>query len=164
MVKPDKSPKRNKEIEDLKQEILDLTEVLQRERADSTNIRRRHDEQLAGLKDFVKSDMINSLLPVIDNFERSLKHIPKELTDNDYIKGIKSIINQFENILGNLGIERIATTGELFDPRYHEAVSMEDGKGSHEIVSEEVQPGYKLGEHVIRHAMVKVKMGDSKAP
>jgi len=146
----------------LVQQINDLTEALQRERADSMNLRRRNDEQIAGLKDHVKSDIIKSLLPVIDNFERSLKHIPKELEDNDYIMGIKGIVKQFETTLEHLGVERIKTVGEPFDPHYHEAVSMDEGKGSHEIVAEELQSGYKVAETVIRHAMVKVKMGDLK--
>ena len=146
--------------EDATQQIYELTEALQRERADSMNLRRQHSEQMAGLKDHIKSDVIKHLLPIIDNFERSLKHIPDNLTDNDYISGIKSIVKQFETTLENLGVERIPTVGVLFDPTYHEAVSMEEGDGSHEIVSEELQPGYKLGENVIRHAMVKVKMGE----
>lgn len=163
MSKPVKPPKKDEENEQLTNEILSLTEALQRERADSMNLRRQHDEQLAGLKDLLKADIVKQLLPVIDNFERSLRHIPKELTNNDYVTGIKSIIKQFEQTLQNLGVERIQTVGELFDPRYHEAVSMEDGRGSHEIVSEEIQPGYKLDNHVIRHAMVKVKMGELKS-
>jgi molecular chaperone GrpE len=56
-----------------------------------------------------------------------------------------------------MGVERIKTVGEMFDPRYHEAVSMEEGDGTEEIVSDELQAGYKLGDEVIRHAMVRVK-------
>lgn len=153
----------NEELEVLKQEVLDLTEALQRERADSTNLRRQHEEQVAGLKDHLKGDVVKHLLPVIDNFERSLKHIPDELKDNDYVSGIKGIIKQFEKALEGLGVERIQTDNVIFNPSYHEAVSMEDGEGLHEIVSEELQPGYKIGENVIRHAMVKVKMGDLKS-
>lgn len=147
---------------ELRVKIQELTEVLMRERADSTNIRRQHEEQIKGLKDFVRSNTISELLPVIDNFERSLKHVPEDLKDNDYIKGIKGILNQFEKVLENLGVERIKTVGEIFDPRLHEAVSMEEGKGTHEVVVEELQPGYKLGDQVIRHAMVKVKMENIK--
>lgn len=147
----------------LLQQIEDLTLALQRERADSVNLRRRHEEQIASLNDYVKADVIQDLLPVIDNFERSIKHVPKELQSNDYVKGIEGIVKQFEKTLETLGVKRIATVGEVFNPTYHEAVSMEEGKGSHEIVSEELQPGYTLGENVIRHAMVKVKMGDLKS-
>ena len=143
---------------DLQQQVADLTEALQRERADATNLRRRHDEQVAGLKNVVKANVVRDLLPVIDNFERALKHVPAELEGNDYIKGVQGIVKQFEKTLAEIGVERIATVGESFDPRYHEAVSMEEGDGTEEVVSEELQAGYKLGDEIIRHAMVRVKM------
>lgn len=69
------------------------------------------------------------------------------------------MLAHFHKALIDLGVERIATLGQVFDPRYHEAVSMEEGDGTREIVSEELQSGYKMGENVIRHAMVKVRMG-----
>lgn len=142
----------------LQQQITELTEALQRERADSVNIRRRHETQVAGLKIMVKAQVVRDLLPVIDNFERSLKHIPADLLENDYVKGVQGIVKQFEKTLSDLGVERIATVDHPFDPRYHEAVTMDDGDGMQEIVSEELQAGYVLGDEVIRHAMVRVKM------
>lgn len=145
------------QIGELQQQVADLTDALQRERADASNIRRRHDEQLAGLKDYTKASVVKELLPVIDNLERALKHVPKELEGNDYVKGVQNIVKQFENTLQSLGVERIKTVGEEFNPELHEAVSMEDGEGDKEVVSEELQSGYKLGDNVIRHAMVKVK-------
>lgn len=155
-----KQPKQqpNEEMQALEQQVAELTEALQRERADATNIRRRHDEQIAGLKTMVKANVVRDLLPVIDNLERALKHVPEELKDNDYVKGVQGVVKQFEKTLANLGVERIKTTGEPFDPTYHEAISMEDGDGTTEVVSEELQSGYKLGDEVIRHAMVRVKM------
>ena len=146
------------EAESLAQQVAELTEALQRERADATNIRRRHDEQIAGLKSMVKAGVVRDLLPVIDNLERALKHVPKDLEGNDYIKGVQGVVKQFEKTLSDIGVKRIATTGEPFDPKYHEAVSMEEGDGTDEIVSEELQSGYRLNEEVIRHAMVRVKM------
>ncbi|HSX05494.1 MAG TPA: nucleotide exchange factor GrpE [Candidatus Saccharimonadales bacterium] len=142
----------------LQQQIAELTEALQRERADATNLRRRHDEQIAGLKNLVKANVVRDLLPVIDNFERALKHVPADLAESDYIKGVQGVVKQFEKTLAELGVERIATVGQPFDPRYHEAVSMEDGDGTQEVVSEELQAGYKLGDEVIRHAMVRVRV------
>jgi molecular chaperone GrpE len=97
-------------------------------------------------------------LPVIDNFERALKHVPKELEGNDYINGVQGVVKQFEKTLSDIGVERIKTVGKPFDPTYHEAVTMEEGDGKHEVVSDELQAGYKLGNVVIRHAMVKVKL------
>lgn len=149
-------------IAELHQQIAELTVALQRERADSDNIRRRHEEQLGGLKDLVKASVVRELLPVIDNFERALKHVPKDLAKNDYVKGVNSIVSQFESTLKNLGVERIKTVGQAFDPHLHEAVSHDGGDGEREVVSEELQSGYTLGDEVIRHAMVKVKMEKAK--
>lgn len=155
-------PKENKKIDEglaaLQQQVAELTEALKRERADAVNLRRQHDEQIANLRTVVKSNITRDLLPVIDNFERALKHVPKELEGSDFVKGVQGIIKQFEKTLSELGVEKIKTVGEPFDPKYHEAVSMEEGDGTQEVVCEELQPGYKLGNDVIRHAMVRVRM------
>lgn len=146
-----------KELTTLQAQVADLTTALQRERADAVNLRRRHEEDLASLRDRSKANVVKELLPVIDNFERALKHVPKDLEDNDYIKGVQAVVKQFEKTLSDMGVERIKTVGQPFDPALHEAVSMEEGDGSREIVSEELQSGYRLGNDVIRHAMVRVK-------
>jgi len=154
----DKSDKKPKvDVAALEQQIAELTDALQRERADATNIRRRHDEQITGLRSAVKAHVVRDLLPIVDNFERALKHVPAELEGNDFVKGVQGVVKQFEKTLADLGVERIATVGAPFDPRYHEAVSMEEGDGAEEVVSEELQAGYKVGDEVIRHAMVRVK-------
>lgn len=149
-------------INELEQQIAELTEALQRERADVTNVRRQHEDQLSNLKDMVKGSVVRQLLPVIDNFERALKHIPKDLEKNDYVTGVGKIVKQFEDTLKQIGVERIKTVGEVFDPRLHEAVQMEEGVGNTEVVCEELQSGYALGDEILRHAMVKVKMKASK--
>ncbi|MGI9027716.1 MAG: nucleotide exchange factor GrpE [Candidatus Saccharimonadales bacterium] len=141
----------------LESKVSDLTDALQRERADITNIRRRHEGQMTSLRDVVKAGVIRDLLPAIDNLERGLKHVPKDIADHDYVKGIQGIVKQFEKTLKDIGVERVKTVGKEFDPKYHEAISMEDGDGSREVVCEELQSGYTLGDEVIRHAMVKVK-------
>src|SRR3982750_1308363 len=145
-TKQAKAPKQDPRVEE-------LTEALKRERADAVNLRRRHETEITSLRQRVKADVASDLLPVIDNFERALKHVPAELEGNDYIKGVQGVVKQFEKTLAELGVEKIKTTGEPFDPRYHEAVSMEEGDGTEEVVSEELQAGYKLGDEVIRHAM-----------
>jgi len=141
--------------------VAELLEAVQRERADAINIRRRHEEQIASLRTMIKVTVIRDLLPVIDNFERALLHVPEDLKDNEYIKGVQSVVKQFGKTLHDLGVERIKTVGEVFDPMYHEAVAMEEGDGSIEVVCEELQSGYTLDSEVIRHAMVKVKLEDS---
>jgi molecular chaperone GrpE len=145
-------------VSTLQQQIAELTAALQRERADAMNIRRRHEEQLTSLQSSAKAGVVRDLLPVIDNFERALKHVPQDLQGNDFIKGVEGIVKQFEKTLADLGVEKIKTVGEPFDPHLHEAVSMEEGDGSQEIISEELQSGYRLGDTVLRHAMVRVKM------
>jgi len=143
---------------ELETKIAELTEALQRERADVINVRRRHEEQTANLRTAVKANVVRDLLPIIDNFERALKHVPKELERNEYIKGVQAVVKQFEKTLEDIGVTRIKTVGEVFDPVIHEAVSMEEGIGSVEVVSEELQAGYRLGDEIIRHAMVRVSM------
>lgn len=156
--KPSSDHKSNAQLLKLQQQVEELTQALQRERADSTNLRRRHEEEITKLRSHLKANVVRELLPVIDNFERALKHVPKDLENNDYIQGVQGVVKQFEQTLEKMGVKRIETTGKEFDPRYHEAVSMEDGDGSKEVISEELQSGYRLGDDVIRHAMVRVKM------
>ncbi len=142
---------------DTQREIDELTAALKRERADAVNLRRRHKEETARLRTTVKTSVIEELLPVIDNFERALKHVPQDLADNDYVKGVQGVVRQFEKTLTDMGVERIKTVGQPFNPHLHEAVGAEEGDGEQEIVVEELQAGYKIGDDVIRHAMVKVK-------
>lgn len=157
-------------LQALEQKVAELTDALQRERADVMNVRRRHEEQIANLRTSVKAHVVHDLLPIIDNFERAMKHLPAKTTLHqsavvtpeeqkllDWAEGVAKILAQFEKTLATLGVERIATVGQPFDPRYHEAVSMEEGEGAEETVCEELQAGYKIGDHVVRHAMVRVK-------
>lgn len=144
-------------VAELEQQIAELTEALQRERADVINVRRQHESQINMLQTMVKAGVVTELLPVIDNFERALKHVPKDLEGNEYVKGVNGVVKQFEKTLADMGVERIKTVGEVFDPNVHEAVSHEDGGGTVEVVYEELQPGYRLGDSVLRPAMVKVK-------
>lgn len=153
-----KKTQKTEEVEVLEQQIIDLTEALQRERADVINVRRQHDEQISNLKQSVKAHVVADLLPVIDNFERALKHVPTDLANNDYVKGVQGVVKQFEKTLGQMGVERIKTVGEVFNPHLHEAISMEESDGTVEVVAEELQSGYKLGSEVLRPAMVKVRM------
>lgn len=157
MAKPAKKTK-GASLDQLRLQVEELTEALQRERADAINMRRRYDEQLASIKDVLKASLVREFLPIFDNFERALKHTGPN-GQNDWVEGVQKIISQFDKTLESLGVQKIKTVGEPFDPRYHEAVQLEDGAGSREIVSEELQAGYRMGDEVIRHAMVKVKMG-----
>ncbi len=144
-------------LDQLQQQIGELTEALQRERADAINARSRYEQQMSGSKQSARVQVVRDLLPAVDNLERALKHVPKDIAGHDYVKGISGVVKQFETIFRNLEVKRIKTVGQVFDPRYHEAISMEEGEGDKEIVSEELQSGYTMGEEVLRHAMVRVK-------
>lgn len=162
---PKKSKQQTADSKQLEQQVGELTEALQRERADVINIRRRHDEQMGNLKRTIKSQVIRELLPAIDNLDRAIQHAPvsKDGPWKQWIDGVVGARKQFEKALRDLGVVKIKTVGEPFDPRLHEAVSMEHSEGnslsSEEIVSEELQPGYMLDDEVLRHAMVKVRGG-----
>jgi molecular chaperone GrpE len=155
----DKKNPKTRPVPNHQSQISALTEALQRERADSINLRRQHEAALANARTHSLIRVVRELLPAIDNLERALKHVPEELENHDYVKGIQAVIKQFDKAFNDLGVERIATVGQRFDPRFHEAMYLDDsGDGQEEIVSEELQAGYKLGDEVIRHAMVNVKL------
>jgi molecular chaperone GrpE len=135
--------------------IDELTADLQRVQADFVNFRRRSEEQSAEFMNLAKQDVILQLLPVLDNIDRALGHLPEELKDNPWAKGVETVAKQAQDTLKNLGIEKIEAVGQSFDHNFHEAIAVE-GDGNEEVVIEELQPGYKLGEKVIRHSIVKV--------
>lgn len=147
--------KADKNTDDLQAKIEELTQDLQRVHADFVNFRRRSDEERVQLRDQAKIGIITQLLPLIDNIDRALAHIPKELEENQWAKGVAQLAKQFSNTLKDLGVEEITAVGEPFDPHLHEAVSYDDGEGE-EIVEAELQKGYRLGDQVIRHSMVRV--------
>lgn len=150
------------DLKNLQQKVEELTEALQRERADATNLRRRTEDERGKMASFYKALVVRQLLPAIDNLERALKHVPKDLKDHDYVRGVQGVAKQFDKALADIGVEKIKTVGEPFDPELHEAVAMEDGEGTKEVVCEELQAGYKIGDEVIRHAMVKVKTENAR--
>ncbi len=138
---------------ELQAQVNELNEALLRERADTANVRRRAEDEKLKLGGYYKSLVVKELLPIIDNFERGMKLAGSE---DDFKKGIAAIYKQFGDVLNKLGVERIKTVGEPFDPNAMEAVTMEEGDGDQEIVSEELQSGYKMADELLRPAMVRV--------
>jgi len=142
--------------QDLQTRIDELTADLQRLQAEFSNYKRREEEAKHELLDMAKREVIMLLLPTLDNIERALAHRPEELKDNAWAVGVEQVGQQVGEVLKKMDIERIATVGQPFDHNLHEAISMEDGNGDTEVVIEELQPGYRMGGRVLRHAMVKV--------
>lgn len=136
--------------------IAELTADLQRLQAEFQNYKRREDEAKATILDMAKRDTVLQLLPVLDNIDRALSHRPEELADNAWANGVEQVAKQTQDQLKKLGVERIESVGQSFNHDLHEAIGFEDGDGENEVVIEELQPGYKMGDVVIRHAMVRV--------
>lgn len=152
-------PKKNApKPEELQAQIDELTQDLQRTRADFENFRKRVEQEKESARVIGKSQAVLKLLPVIDNIERALAHMPTHLQEDKWAQGVASLVKGLDKSLEGLELSRIdARPGTPFDPELHEAIQMdEDGEGDKEVVAEELQPGYKLAGSVIRHAMVKV--------
>lgn len=144
--------------EDLSLKIDELTLDLQRTRADFENYRKRVEQEKAAARDSGQATAVLKLLPVIDNIERAIAHIPAELADNKWAQGVVGLSKNLDKSLEGLNLKRIvATPGTLFDPELHEAIQFdEDTEGEKEVIAEELQAGYLLNGYPIRHAMVKV--------
>jgi molecular chaperone GrpE len=150
--------KLSKKEAELEQKLTELTGDLQRVQADFVNYRRRVEDERKALTDMAKAATIMKLLPMVDDIERAITHVPADLADNKWVQGIISLGKRLEKSLADLGLQRIdAAPGTPFDPNLHEAVSMEDSKGDEEVISEELRAGYRLGSQVVRHSLVKVK-------
>jgi len=150
--------KKSKQEQALEQQVGELTLDLQRTRADFENYRKRVDVEKQSARESGQASAILKLLPVIDNIERAIAYTPEELKDNAWVQSVAGLVKHLEKSLDSLNLGRIdAKPGTPFDPELHEAIQFdEDATGDHEVIAEELQAGYTLGSHVIRHAMVKV--------
>lgn len=124
--------------------------------ADLQNYKKRAEEERAQFARFASANVFMEILPVFDSFERAQAHLPEDLSDNDWVKGVQSIINQFEQIIDKFQIKKMKTVGEKFDPNKHEAIAQ--GPGEKDIIIDEVETGYEMEEHTLRAA--KVRVGD----
>lgn len=151
--KPKKS-KANAEVEKLKFEVENQKELLMRTAAEFDNFKKRTEREKIKTAEYSKANILKQLLPVIDNAKRALDVDP---SSPDYAKGVELIVKQLVGLVDSFGMLELAEVGDTFDPEIHEAVMhIEDPeKGENEIVAV-LQQGYKLGDTVIRHAMVQV--------
>lgn len=147
-------PKKSTPKED---KIAELTLDLQRIHAEFINYKSRSEREKADAINIGKEHIITELLPVFDNIHRAFQHMPENLTNDPWVKGIASLEKQLNSTLQSIGLERINTVGEAFSPETMEAVSIEDTGSGEEVVTGELQAGYKYAGRVIRPAMVQVK-------
>lgn len=143
---------------ELEQQLGELTLDLQRTRADFENYRKRVEVEKAQAREVGQSGAVIKLLPVIDNIERAIAYVPEDLRDNAWAQGVTSLVKNLEKSLEALSVARIdSKPGADFNPDLHEAIQFdESAEGEKEVIAEELQAGYLMGDRVIRHAMVKV--------
>jgi len=147
-----------KQLEEEKKKSAEYQDYWKRAMADFQNYKKRQSELFAELVNSAGQEMIMEILPIYDTFTLAVRHIPEDLKDKEWTKGMAQLKNQLESLLKSKGLEEIKSIGEKFNPEFHEAVEMvETGSPVQEgEVLEEVQKGYKLNGMVIRTAKVKV--------
>lgn len=137
-----------------KQELEETTDRFKRIMAEFENFKKRSSKERDVLYSSLVADIITAFLPVQDNLEKAIQ---AKTEDENFKQGIELVAKQISEIFKKFGVEEIETTGKPFDPELHEAVSMvQDETLGEKIVKEEFRKGYKIGNKVIRHAMVVV--------
>lgn len=154
-----KKEAKNTKTEELEQKIGELTAAWQRTQADFINFRKQAAEEKAKYCRAANANLVYELLPVLDNFQLAAKHIPENLQDDNWAQGMKQIEKQFEDILASVGLEKIESVGQEFDPALHEAVEHVESDEPEDQIIEEVLSGYKFDGEVLRPARVKVSRG-----
>lgn len=142
------------ELVKTKQELEETTDRFKRIMAEFENFKKRSSKEREGLYSSLVADIITAFLPVQDNLEKAIQ---AKTEDEGFKQGIELVTKQISEIFKKFGVEEIETVGKPFDPELHEAVSMvQDETLGEKIVKEEFRKGYKIGNKVIRHAMVVV--------
>lgn len=148
---------KNKELAAKEEKIKELSDRLMRTMAEYDNFRKRSEKEKSQMFDLGVKNVLEKLLPVIDNFERGLDSISEEEKDNSYVQGFNMIYKQLMTCMEEIGVKAIEAVGKEFDPNYHNAVMHgEDENLDENIIAEEYQKGYMYHDIVVRHSMVKV--------
>ncbi len=156
LKKENKEEKKNKKVQEIvpKEEYDELDDRYKRILAEFENYKKRSSKERENLYSSILSDVVEIILPVLDNLENAAK---VETKDEDYKKGVELVLKQFKDVLKAKGVEEIKAEGETFDPELHEAVSsIQDENLGEKEIAQEYRKGYKIGNKVIRHSMVVV--------
>mgnify|MGYP004704243179 FL=1 len=147
-----------KEKKDKKDEkIEELTDRVTRQMAEFDNFRKRSEKEKSQMYEIGAKDIIEKILPVVDNFERGLGSVPEEEKNAPFVEGMEKIYKQLMTTLESVGVKPIEAVGQEFNPDFHNAVMHVEDEGLGEnIIAEEFQKGYMYRESVVRHSMVKV--------
>ena len=139
------------------EKIEELNDRITRQMAEFDNFRKRSEKEKSQMYEIGAKDIIEKILPVVDNFERGLDSIPEEEKGSPFAEGMEKIYKQLMTTLDSLGVKPIKAVGQEFNPDFHNAVMhVEDEEFGENVVAEEFQKGYMYRESVVRHSMVKV--------
>lgn len=152
-----KEKKKSKKKDKKDEKIEELNDRLLRNMAEFENFRNRSEKEKAAKFDMGAKNVVEKVLPIVDNFERGLAAVPEEEKDNAFVKGMEAVYKQFTTVLEEIGVTPIEAVGKEFDPNLHNAVmAVDDDSLESGTVAEEMQKGYMYKESVVRHSMVKV--------
>lgn len=141
--------------QDQSERIDDLLNRLTRAQADLANLKRRSGQEVADARQFAVIEFARELLSALDHLDRALAAVPGELTGFTFIEGLFFTRQHFQALLASHSIEPIAGIGEEFDPNFHQAVDTDGSTDPNRVVAV-YQPGYRLGDRVVRPALVRV--------
>ncbi|MDZ4244022.1 MAG: nucleotide exchange factor GrpE [Candidatus Doudnabacteria bacterium] len=144
------------ELEEYKQKAEDYLNNWKRTAADFENYKKRRDKESQELVRFAQEITVVKMLPTLESLEQALKAAPDDEKFKVWSDGVLKIVQQLEKVLLEMGVEKIKTIGEKFDPSRHEAVESVESEGESGTVVEEIQSGYKLNNKIIRPAKVRV--------
>ena len=147
--------KKKKDKKDEK--IEELTDMVKRQMAEFDNFRKRTEKEKASMYQVGAKEIVEKILPVVDNFERGLAMIPENEKENPVATGMTQIYKQLMTAFDEMGVKTIEAVGQEFNPDFHKAVMhIEDEEAGENVIVEEFQKGYMYKDSVIRHSMVKV--------
>ena len=139
------------------EKIEELTDRLTRQMAEFDNFRKRTEKEKSQMYEIGAKDIIEKILPVVDNFERGIAAVPEDEKANPFAEGMEKIYKQLMTTLEEIGVKPIEAVGQEFDPDFRNAVMhVEDEEVGENIITEEFQKGYLYRDSVVRHSMVKV--------
>ncbi len=148
-----KAPKKDKKDE----QIADLTDKLTRQMAEFDNYRKRTEKEKSAMYEIGAKDVIEKILPIVDNFERGFATVAEEEKENPFVQGMDKVYKQLMTMLEGLGVKSIEALGQEFNPDLHHAVMhVEDEEAGENVIVEEFQKGYMYRDSVVRYSMVKV--------
>ena len=139
------------------EKIEELTDKLTRQMAEFDNFRKRTEKEKSQMYEIGAKDIIEKILPVVDNFERGLDAVKEEEKEDPFVQGMEKVYKHLLTTLEGIEVKPIEAVGQPFDPNFHNAVMhVEDENFGENIVAEEFQKGYTYRDSVVRHSMVKV--------